>query len=596
MGSIEASLQYVFDEKYLFERVFDPTQNPDAKAAFFLPDDRITQANPAIQRATVTNVGEVTAEPLVVTLTSENPYLNLFDVALNADLDGDGIFGDSVEFITEVNSSNNQQSIQVTILSPLLTGGSIDIDGLLEQGELGGVIDQMAFDYEVIDDNGNLVYATEDVHTYLSVDGATSASGSPFINFAPLQNHQGTLTIGGGYTDVTSGDDAVEALLPRIGGDLTDGHKLINLEFASDIDYYRVGTLRRYSDVFLGDASWAWYTPAGIDLEPFIAASGADAYAIYKDLLPLLADPAYAADVLTKSDGTFESQLIEQQYAADGQPMGNAKAYGITGGKIGKNNLPGFKTLEYTGDGTDFQTWYEGVAQANPNIRLKVVVTDATSLNFTDYNSASPLSNSELALILFKNASGAVINGNNSQQKLNLSGVRTVNEQGRQIGIKVTGNSSDASDAIEDDQIVGTDLDDELTGSKSDDELVGYSGNDIINTGKGKDVVWGGKGIDTIDLGKGGTQDILVLDYSDFNFANSSEPADIVKEFSKQDVIGLSGGLTYGTGTPSTDVYLDGNVLKVGAKSLAILQGFQNTLDSSNFMVKATAEEFFTVI
>jgi Ca2+-binding RTX toxin-like protein len=163
------------------------------------------------------------------------------------------------------------------------------------------------------------------------------------------------------------------------------------------------------------------------------------------------------------------------------------------------------------------------------------------------------------------------------------------NSSGTQIGITFTGDNNNNN--VKGDKVIGTVYKDILRGSNGGDQLVGLSGNDELYGGNGGDIIWGGKGVDRIDLG-GGSKDIVV-----FNKSDVGTGADTVLQFSKnQDVIGLAGGLTYGTGNSATDVYLSGNALKVGSTTLATLEGFSGSLSASNFQVKTSAQGFFDVV
>ena len=77
---------------------------------------------------------------------------------------------------------------------------------------------------------------------------------------------------------------------------------------------------------------------------------------------------------------------------------------------------------------------------------------------------------------------------------------------------------------------------DEIRGRNGKDELFGFEGNDTLNGGRGKDTLDGGLGNDVLTGGRG--NDIFVL--------AAEEGADTITDFKDgQDLIGLSGSLTF---------------------------------------------------
>ncbi|MEA5504838.1 tandem-95 repeat protein, partial [Halotia wernerae UHCC 0503] len=116
------------------------------------------------------------------------------------------------------------------------------------------------------------------------------------------------------------------------------------------------------------------------------------------------------------------------------------------------------------------------------------------------------------------------------------------------VGANITGtNGKDTiSGTPGDDKICGGNGNDTICGGKGNDTISGGNGKDIIYGGKGKDMLTGGNGNDTIFGGKG--NDILTggNGKDKFIFA-SKEGADTITDFRKgTDLIGLSGGLTFG--------------------------------------------------
>lgn len=112
--------------------------------------------------------------------------------------------------------------------------------------------------------------------------------------------------------------------------------------------------------------------------------------------------------------------------------------------------------------------------------------------------------------------------------------------------------------------------DDVNIGAGGDDILNGGAGNDILDGGKGADILTGGAGNDVLTGGKGGDT---------FVFA-AGEGTDTITDFvATADLIGLSGGLDFGSLTFS------GNEILLGSEVLAILDGVDTTtLTAANFV------------
>ncbi len=112
--------------------------------------------------------------------------------------------------------------------------------------------------------------------------------------------------------------------------------------------------------------------------------------------------------------------------------------------------------------------------------------------------------------------------------------------------------------------ITGTNGNDTISGTPGDDKICGGNGNDTIYGGKGNDILTGGNGKDK------------------FIFA-SKEGTDTVTDFRKgTDLIGLSGGLTFG------QLSFCGNNILVSSTQeiLAKLTGINtNTLIASDFII-----------
>jgi len=143
------------------------------------------------------------------------------------------------------------------------------------------------------------------------------------------------------------------------------------------------------------------------------------------------------------------------------------------------------------------------------------------------------------------------------------------------------GIGDDSLDAgASDDQLLGQDGNDTLLGNAGRDTLSGGIGNDLLDGGssndqllgqEGNDTLLGGVGSDTLDGGIG--DDFITGGSSQDTFVLSSEAGtDVITDFGTgNDVIGLSGGLTF------ADLSFTGNDIIFGDETLATLNGFDTT-------------------
>lgn len=142
---------------------------------------------------------------------------------------------------------------------------------------------------------------------------------------------------------------------------------------------------------------------------------------------------------------------------------------------------------------------------------------------------------------------------------------------GNQVGVKAAGTQSLSSfdDSLNGgagrDTIYGGLGNDTINGDRGRDLLYGDDGNDILTGGIGDDTLTGGIGDDTLTGGSGNDTFVIA----------EGAGTDTVTDFrtSGTDLIGLSGGLTFG------QLSLSGNDISVtiGGEVLATLTGFNTT-------------------
>ncbi|MEJ6485594.1 SdiA-regulated domain-containing protein [Nostoc punctiforme UO1] len=125
------------------------------------------------------------------------------------------------------------------------------------------------------------------------------------------------------------------------------------------------------------------------------------------------------------------------------------------------------------------------------------------------------------------------------------------------------------------DTLTGTAGDDNLSGGNGKDTLFGNAGNDTLFGGNGVDILWGGEGNDLLNGGNG--RDTFVL-------AVQGNGIDTIQDFTPgQDLIGLSGGLSFGQLT-FADVNGSAAIL-FGNETLGLLAGVKaNQLVESSFI------------
>ena len=121
------------------------------------------------------------------------------------------------------------------------------------------------------------------------------------------------------------------------------------------------------------------------------------------------------------------------------------------------------------------------------------------------------------------------------------------------------------------DRLEGGNGDDKLYGQAGNDTLLGGNGNDLLVGGDGDDVLRGGLGDNNLTGGSG--SDIFVL--------GKGEGKAIITDLTlgQGDKLGLTSGITF------ADLMFQGNEIRFGSETLAILNGINtSTLTASNFM------------
>lgn len=146
-----------------------------------------------------------------------------------------------------------------------------------------------------------------------------------------------------------------------------------------------------------------------------------------------------------------------------------------------------------------------------------------------------------------------------------------LNSLGNQVGVKAAGTQ--ALDSFDDNLIGGTG-NDTIYGGLGDDTINGETGNDLLYGDDGSDILIGGNGNDTLIGGIG--NDTLTGGIGNDRFVIAKGAGtDTVADFrtSGTDLIGLSGGLTFG------QLSFSGNNISVtvGGELLATLTGFNTT-------------------
>ncbi|NET16172.1 MAG: calcium-binding protein, partial [Okeania sp. SIO1H6] len=156
---------------------------------------------------------------------------------------------------------------------------------------------------------------------------------------------------------------------------------------------------------------------------------------------------------------------------------------------------------------------------------------------------------------------------------------------------------------IGNDTVVGGAGDDRLLGNDGGDTLFGETGRDILEGNTGDDVLFGGKDADSLAGGVGA--DFLSGDLGadtisggigqdTFNITRDSggpgvSSADFINDFSNEDLIGLSNGLSFEElSIFASEDNPDNTIISVGGTNgnfLAVLEGVESsTIDSSDFV------------
>ncbi|NJO50955.1 MAG: calcium-binding protein [Leptolyngbyaceae cyanobacterium RM2_2_4] len=114
---------------------------------------------------------------------------------------------------------------------------------------------------------------------------------------------------------------------------------------------------------------------------------------------------------------------------------------------------------------------------------------------------------------------------------------------------------------------IGSDI---LNAGVGNDTLLGQEGEDILNADNGDDLLWGGSDDDLLSGGQGRDTFVLAV----------GQGTDTVSDFDiSNDFIGLANGLALG------QISLEGNTIRFGDETLAILSGIDTTTLTANSFV-----------
>lgn len=325
----------------------------------------------------------------------------------------------------------------------------------------------------------------------------------------------------------------------------------------------------------------------------------AKAYGMNADLLPSTLDntdiyrlmyrTAFGIQLTTLTDGLGGQNTITVN-------QGEGVAVAVNFGGIGRGVNPSsstlgeLDTLQFDGDGLtarnmlltqdgqDLAITFEGVANTGAILR-NVALEDLDNLRRATGASV------DAGNILFNGQTSIqdsfdVFNADwNFSRVLNRNSVTFLNDLDNDIA-----GFNNSDDVINgqggDDTLRGLSGNDLLRGGAGNDSLLGEAGNDILVGGAGNDSLDGGAGNDTLTGGEG--RDIFVL--------RTRSGADTITDFEGgTDLLGLSGGITFGqlSITQGTDAFSNDTLIRLTSTGelLANLAGVQATsIDRTDFI------------
>ncbi len=165
------------------------------------------------------------------------------------------------------------------------------------------------------------------------------------------------------------------------------------------------------------------------------------------------------------------------------------------------------------------------------------------------------------------------------------------------VGMNLSSSITTTNGGNGNDTLNGASGRDQINGSNGDDSLSGGNGNDILNGGNGNDILLGQISNDNLIGGNGnallyaglGNDTLLGGRGIDRFMVAPSDGTDTISDFTRQDLICLPEGLSFGQLSITQGIGINANNTSIGVQNsgeiLAILAGVQaSTITSADFM------------